>query len=299
MQKLIIPLLLILFASCSRHRPASGLDSLRFKLESIADTASGTVGIAFISGSDTLTVNNSMRYPMMSVFKLHQSLAAAHALESHGESFNKLLHIQAESLSRDTWSPMLKDHSENEFDISVGDLVHYAISQSDNNASNLIFKHIAGPEATDQFVKSIAPDTTFAIRYTEEQMANNHTLCYENYSSPFSCASLIKRVFEHNVVAEENLSTIHDALRGTTTGSDRLPAPVAALKGASVAHKTGSGYRSETGALMAFNDIAYITLPNGTDYALAVMIRDFNGSENEAAQIMARISEAVLDYLLK
>ena len=43
------------------------------------------VGVAvMVNNTDTLTVNNSDKYPMMSVFKFHQALAVCHFLQMKG-----------------------------------------------------------------------------------------------------------------------------------------------------------------------------------------------------------------------
>lgn len=82
----------------------------------------------------------------------------------------------------------------------------------------------------------------------------------------------------------------------TVTGNDRISAPLHGIEGAVIAHKTGSGYRTPAGRLIAFNDVAHIMLPNGFDYTLAIMITDFVGSEEDAAKVMADISKLVLEY---
>ena len=81
-----------------------------------------------------------------------------------------------------------------------------------------------------------------------------------------------------------------------TTGKDRIAAPLFGKEGVSIAHKTGSGY-TENGVLAAHNDVAYICLPNGVSYALAVFIKDFKGNESQASQVAARISAAVYSLL--
>ncbi|MDE6317072.1 MAG: class A beta-lactamase-related serine hydrolase, partial [Muribaculaceae bacterium] len=77
------------------------------------------------------------------------------------------------------------------------------------------------------------------------------------------------------------------------TGTDRIAAPLADIGGITIAHKTGSGYRNADGLLVAHNDVAFITLPDGTHYTLAVFVKDFDGTEVEASAAIARISKAV------
>ena len=76
------------------------------------------------------------------------------------------------------------------------------------------------------------------------------------------------------------------------TGNDRIVAPLIGKHGISIAHKTGSGY-TENGILAAHNDLAYISLPNGTNYSLAVFVKDFNGNETEASKVVAEVSGTV------
>ena len=81
-----------------------------------------------------------------------------------------------------------------------------------------------------------------------------------------------------------------------TTGADRLGSVVSDADSLFFAHKTGSGYRNEQGELMAHNDVGYFCMPDGHNYAIAVLIRDFNGSEQEASAIIAKISRLVYDH---
>lgn len=279
--------------ACKGNNSRTEIASLRDELHSLVDTVPGTVGIAFVSDTDTVTVNNGVHYPMMSVFKLHQALAVADAVEKRGNSLDSMLNIRRSELDRNTWSPMLKKYPDAEFRISVGELVEYAVTLSDNNASNLLFRHIVSPAATDDFIRSKAKDSSFQIRLTESEMKANPALSYLNNTSPLSAALLIGQVFEEPMVNSASQDSIRHYLSKTATGHDRLGTVV---KGSDIklfAHKTGSGYRNEAGELTAHNDVGYFVLGDGRNYSLAVFIRDFNGTEKEASKVIAEISECV------
>lgn len=287
-------------ASSTKHdvsNPDIQRTELASRLYSIADGAHGCIGIALITNDDTLTVNNGVRYAMMSVFKLHQALAVADAMQKKGASLDSTLCIQPSELDHNTWSPMLKEKGRGPFTVSVSELIQRAIVSSDNNASNLLFSRIISPVATDTFVHTVAADTTFAIRYSEAEMKSCHQLCYSNYSSPLAAATLIRQVFTTDILPSGQLAMIREWLSAVTTGHNRLGAATEGVENVLFAHKTGSGFRNDAGELMAFNDVAYFRLPDGRDYALAVMIRDFAGSEDEAAAIMAKISKTVYSYM--
>lgn len=286
----------VLAVGCSDDNGGATVSSLSCRLHEVADAARGTVGIALVSEADTIVVNNGVAYAMMSVFKLHQSLAVCDALERRGVALDTVIGIRASELDPDTWSPMLKEYGMHDFDISAGELVRRSIVSSDNNASNILFGHIVSPEETDRYVRTIATDTTFRIGHSEAEMKADHALIYDNYSSPLAAAILIRRVFTQQFLSSVNQQFVRDALSEVTTGHDRIGAPLEGVEGILFGHKTGSGYRNSSGELTAFNDVAYVRLPDGRDYALAVMIRDFRGSEAEAAAIMSEISTLVYDY---
>lgn len=57
-----------------------------------------------------------------------------------------------------------------------------------------------------------------------------------------------------------------------------------------IAHKTGSGYINGRGELIAHNDAAYITLPDGRHYSIVVFVKDFPGKEAEASELISRMA---------
>lgn len=294
---LLIFMTLLFYCCACKNTPPTDRPSLRDELYALVDTVPGTVGIAFISDKGTVTVNNGVKYPMMSVFKFHQALAVAETLEKRGNTLDSILSIHSSELDRNTWSPMLKKYPEGDFNISISELLAYAITQSDNNASNLLFKHILSPGETNDFVKSIARDTTFQIRYSESEMKANHSSSYLNYTSPLAAASLMRQVFEEQLVNGAAQDSIKHYLSIVTTGHDRLGAAVQDADIMIFAHKTGSGYRNEAGELTAHNDVGYFRLKDGRSYALAVFIRDFSGSEAEASSVIANISNCVYNHV--
>ena len=102
--------------------------SLQEELYAFIDSVPGTVGVAFVSEGDTVTVNNGVHYPMMSVFKMHEALAVANTLERSGISLDTILSINRVDLDLDTWSPMLKEHAGDEFSVTVRELLRYTLA---------------------------------------------------------------------------------------------------------------------------------------------------------------------------
>lgn len=278
-----------------RQQENTGVESaytaLWDSLSAIAENACGEVGIAIIvDGRDTLTVNDVDVYPLMSVFKLHQAVALCHELESRGVLIDTVLNINSSELNPDTWSPMLKDYTKARFNLSARRLMEYALQQSDNNASNLMFRHFASVTLTDSFISTLLPRDGFRIAVSEAEMQQDHSLSYVNHSSPLSVAILFERLFNDSILSAANQTFVCTALRTCKTGTDRISAPLVHEEGVTIAHKTGSGYTNERGELIAHNDAAYIILPDGRHYTIVVFIKDFLGNEQEASELISEIS---------
>lgn len=277
---------------------AADVQTLKDTLEGIAAKYPGEVGIALLtSDGDTVVVNNDAKYPLMSVFKLHQAMALCDDFERRGISLDSVVTVNSGELNPDTWSPMLKDHTGPRIELPVRELLRYTLMQSDNNASNYMFDRMLSVARTDSFAAVNIPRESFGLAVSEADMWSDHSRCYENYSSPLGAALLIDRLYTDSTVCAAERDFICTALRECKTGTDRIVAPLVDKAGVTVGHKTGSGFRNDDGVLSAHNDVAFVTLPDGRHYALAVLVKDFHGSEQEAAKVIAEVSAAVYSWL--
>lgn len=299
-RKLLLTAVAVILLTACRQREAVGHDyrtGLEKELTAIADSAKGDVGIALIYDGDTLTVNNDAIYPMMSVFKLHQAVALCRMFEENGTSLDSVMTLRRSELDPDTWSPMLKDHSGEEISLPMRRLLEYTLIESDNNASNEMFVRLMPPAACDSVIAGIIPRGSFEIRFNEAEMQTDHSRAYSNRTSPLGAAILIDRLFTDTLVGKSYQDFIKSALLRCQTGPDKISAALSETEGITIGHKTGSGYRDENGRLAASNDVAFVTLPDGRHYALAVFVKDFDGTDAEAAATIARVSAAVIKAL--
>lgn len=299
-RKLLLTAVAVILLTACRQREAVSHDyktGLEKELTAIADSAKGEIGIALIYDGDTLTVNNDAIYPMMSVFKLHQAVALCRMFEENGTSLDSVMTLRRPELDPDTWSPMLKDHTGEEISLPMRRLLEYTMIESDNNASNEMFVRLMSPAACDSVIAGIIPRGSFEIRFNEAEMQADHSRAYSNRTSPLGAAILIDRVFTDTLVGKSYQDFIKSALLRCQTGPDKISAALSETEGITIGHKTGSGYRDENGRLAASNDVAFISLPDGRHYALAVFVKDFDGTDAEAAATIARISAAVIKAL--
>ena len=82
-------------------------------------------------------------------------------------------------------------------------------------------------------------------------------------------------------------------MSNTRTGPQRLKGGLA--PGWSLAHKTGTG--QVLGPVQSgYNDIGILTAPDGSSYAVAVMIRKTSTPIPARMQLMQNVTRAVVDY---
>lgn len=267
---------------------------LKTAIDSLLAGVKGDVGVAVItSEGDTVVAGNQVKYPLMSVFKLHEAIAVAHEMDRDGTGFDSVINIKKGELDPDTWSPLLKTYPHSDMTLPISELMSYMLVYSDNNASNILFERIVTVAATDSLIQSIIPEKEFSLKYTEAQMADDHSLAYSNWSSPLACASLINRVFTDSIVSGGKQKEIKRWLGECSSANDRLAMSLKNIEGAKLYHRTGSGYVNEKGEILAVNDVGFVELPGGGFYSIAVLVKDFPGTQEEASSIIAKIGEAV------
>lgn len=294
------------FISCNKQalsRPTA--DKVLSKHKSLEDSISnvvnkypGEIGVAvIIDRTDTIAVNDSIKYPLMSMYKLHESLAVCNVLESKSLGLDMKISITRDSLYHDTWSPMLKDYTSPTFEMTVGELLEYTLIHSDNNASNLLFDRLVSVYKTDSIVRRLTGIENFNLKYTEAEMKTNYELCYFNWSSPLAYAKLIDKTFRDSLISPKNQQFIKKSMSECLTGMNRIAAPFQGRKNISFAHRTGSGFTNEKGEISAVNDGGYVTLPNRHSYSIAVFVKDFPGTKEDAEKVIANVSQVIYNYV--
>lgn len=271
-------------------------NTLSIRLEQAIEGKKAEIGIAVIlDGKDTVTVNNNARYPLMSVFKFHQALALADYMSQRNTPLDTRLHITASDLKPDTYSPLRDKYPQGGIDMSVADLLKYTLQQSDNNACDILFDYQGGPQAVNQYIRSLGIDSC-SIAFNENDMHEDINRSYLNWSSPLAAARLLE-VFLHRSLFEKTYKDfIYQTMVECKTGTDRLPAPLLG-KDILIGHKTGTGDRNSKEQLIAINDIGFVVLPNGHTYSIAVFVKDSEKTPQASTGIIAEISRIVFEYV--
>lgn len=256
------------------------------------------IGIAvIIDGKDTVTVNNDIHYPLMSVFKFHQALALADYMGKQKQSLETRLPIKKSDLKPDTYSPLRDKYPQGEIEMSIADLLKYTLQQSDNNACDILFDYQGGPDAVNKYIHSLGIREC-AIAGTETAMHEDLNLCYENWTTPLAAAELVEIFRKKPLFPNVYKDFIFQTMVECQTGQDRLVAPLLDKK-VTVGHKTGKGDLNAKGQQIGCNDIGFVLLPGGRTYSIAVFVKNSEENNQANSKIIANISRIVYEYIMQ
>lgn len=290
MRSFILLICLVPTLLCAQNR------NLEAQLRQAIEGKKAEIGIAvIIDGKDTVTVNNDIHYPLMSVFKFHQALALADFMGREKQPLNTRLAISKCDLKQNTYSPLRDKYPGGGIEMSVAELLEYTLQLSDNNACDILFRYQGGTEAVDNYIHSLGI-TDCVITATEDEMHQDISRCYQNWSSPLAAAELLELFRKKTLFADEYKEFIYQTMVQCETGKDRLVAPLL-NKGITIGHKTGTGDRNAKGQQIGCNDIGFVLLPNGHSYSIAVFVKDSGESDSENSKIIAEISRIVYEYV--
>lgn len=283
----------VVMLPATSHAQGGGLEAA---FDKYVRTHEAEIGIAVITDCrDTVCVNNDRRYPMNSVMKLYQAMAVADAMQRRGHRLDSVITVKRDEMVEDTYSPMRDYYPSGDIRISVGDLLKYSLQQSDNNACDILFRHIVSVAETENYIRSLGIDG-FAIAADEADMHADTSRVGDNWNRPLTAALLINRLFTEQLYDDEYWRFLLETLNGCTTGENRLAKPFLATNVA-IGHKTGTGFPSADGHPQGINDVGFVRLPDGRCYSVAVFVESSRYDMAETERMIAEISEIVWRYV--
>lgn len=288
--------IICLTTACQSKQPTPQ-ENLLSSIDSVLSGKRATVGVAVIDPQgELITVNDTAFYPLMSVFKFHIALSVLDKMNRQNTSLDSLLFVQSHQLKPNTYSPLRKIKADQDFYISIGELLEYSVSHSDNNACDILIEYAGGTSAVNQYIQRLGVEGTF-ITATEEEMHRKRENQRLNRTLPSSTARLMKKFVEEPLFADSYKEFLIQTMTETRTGKDKLKGLLP--REVIVAHKTGSSDRTEQGVKIADNDAGFVYLPNREIYYIAVFVKDSAEEDATHAAIIAGISQKVYEYMSK
>lgn len=243
------------------------------------------IGVAIdYNGKTICHVNAKKRFPMMSVFKLHQAVAVLDSLGNDTTKLSERVWITKNMLRKDTYSPLRDKYPEGNVSLTLAELLRYTLWLSDNNACDILFDRFGGTAYASNRMKAYKLHRT-RIKWTEADMHADTRRCAGNYTTPQDAISLLKKAYGNE--------WLRRCLSECKTGQNRLPALLP--PGIIVGHKTGTGDRTPEGRYRGINDIGFLETPNGTTVFIAVFCDESEMSMEETEAIIAEIARTACE----
>jgi beta-lactamase class A len=303
-------------------RPPPGLSDTIFPLWRAFPGKTG-IAVQRIDGDWQLAWRGDDLFPQQSVSKLWVTLAALDAVDAGRVKLDDRVRIGPEDLTLFSQPIAARVRAEGVINPTVAELMEQAINRSDNTANDSLLRHIGGPKAVRDFIsrnklgairfgpgerllqtqiagltwdQSMSVDRGFEAaraRLTPEarQAAMARYLADPiDGMSPEAAARALTRLARGDLLSPASTKYALDLLERTRTGPNRIKAGLP--PDWRFGHKTGTGQNLPP-ITAGYNDIGIATAPDGTRYAIVVLLADTTATVPARMQLMQAVSRAV------
>jgi len=312
-------------ATPSRNRPNPALE------QQIADlwrSFPGKTGIAVrsIDGGWSIGHRADQNFPQQSVSKLWVAMTVLDKVDQGRISLSDSIRIGPDDLTL-FYQPLAAEvKREGTVIKSVYTLLERALAFSDNTANDALLRHAGGPDAVNDFIRrsrlgkikfgpgerlmqskiaglkwnqSLSQGRKFYTARanlpieTRKQALADYLADPIDGASPGAIVNAFDQLARGKLLSTNSTQLLQSILKRTRSGPNRLKAGVPSDW--EFLHKTGTG--QILGAVSTgYNDVGMMTAPDGSRYAVAVMLGDTTASVPERMRMMQAVTRAVARY---
>ena len=305
--------------------PAPAAAPLSTEFARLAAQTDGTVGVAVrrVSGGPTLTLHADQSFPMASTFKVAVAGAIFARVDKGELSLDRMITVDPAVYVNSDGIAQYVPHAG--VALSLHNLLELMLTRSDNTATDVLTAQAGGPAAVTAWLRAqgitgqrvdgdtarvilraldITPgrgtfreqiEAAFAAdptkRERDQQRIPNAAFNADprDATTPAAMLDLLLRIRSGQALSAASTRELLAIMERCHTGDKRLKGMLPA--GTVVAHKTGT--------LMSIaNDVGLVTLPDGSQFAIAVYVKgDTKGVETQE-RVIADIARAAYDHYL-
>lgn len=286
--------ILVLAGQCPALSQTVAKDNdLQNQIASIAKSIIGQVGVAarVIETGEAVQWQGDTEFPMQSVYKLPIAMAVLHQVDKRRLKLDQRVTVQKiDYIAKPQHSPIRDEHPDGTV-TSVGELLRYAVSESDGSASDIVMAQVGGPAVVTSYLNSIGVQN-IKVADTERTLGLDSTSQYRNWAKPVEAVRLLSLLQRGVGLSAQSRSYLLRLMTETETGLNRLKGKLP--QDVTVAHKTGTSQTTD-GVTAATNDIGLITVNEHKHIALAVFIKDSTAATKEYETVIAEVSKLIYD----
>lgn len=268
-------------------------DELRKQIEQIAAVAKGRVGVAaeVLETGESISLNPQEHFPMQSVYKLPIGMAVLAQVDNGKLRLEQRVRVAKSDFVHPGQLSPIRDRNPNGVELTVSELLRFAVSVSDGTASDVLLK-LVGVEVVSKYFNELGINE-LVIANSEKEIGQDWETQYRNWASPQGALQLLRSLHERRGVSEQSQQLLLKFMTETPTSAKRLKGLLP--KTMVIAHKTGTSGTNGGGIAAATNDIGLITLPNGRHLAIAVFVSDSRADLATREAVIAKIAKAICD----
>lgn len=280
---------------------------LTLGIEALRNSFDGLAGIAIRSIDQGWTVDSAdadRRMPQQSVSKLWVAMTVLDQVDSGRLTLDTPVTIRREDLTLFHQPVATLVAKDGVYVTNVRDLLKRAMTQSDNTANDSLLRTVGGPAAVRSFIarkelgnirfgpgERLLQAGTAGVTWRQDMAmgrafeaararlpATVRQAAYQRYvanpidgASPAAIASALARLKRGQLLSAESTDYLVRTMEASKTGKFRMRGAVP--PGWTFGHKTGTG-QDFGGRTAGYNDVGLLIAPDGSSYAIAVMIGD-------------------------
>jgi beta-lactamase class A len=272
--------------------------ALQGKLQAVADKARpGTLGVMIMdpASGQSVMVNGGRSYLLMSSFKAPIAAAVLAQVDAGKLKLEQKVHLTPADIVGGSAVPSVgASLKKGPRDVTIDELLHGAVSESDNTAVDALLRVLGGPAVATRFledkgVRGMRIDLSEGdLSHLFEEKGSAAVLASKVDSSTLEAAAgFLQKLDEGRLLSPASTRKLLGLMTAQVIPS-RIRAGLPA--GYQLADKTGTS-GTEDGRRAAFNDIGIITGPNGTKRIVVLFLSDSSASSDEATRWFAEIGK--------
>ncbi|MFZ6871312.1 class A beta-lactamase [Undibacterium sp. Di27W] len=273
-------------------------------LEAIAIDSGGrlSASLLVLETGQSLWILPDAPAPMQGVSKLPIVMAALAAVDQNKLKLDHKIVVSKEDLLNEEQHSLLRDeHPDGNFKITLKELMHHAIADSDGTASDVLLRLLGGPNAVMQYLARLGIQEIKIID-TDKEMAKSWNMQYRNVATPKAMIKLLQAFQQGKALSPKSHDLLMQWMTDIDTKTDTKPSPgrIKGLlpAGTPVVHISGNS--PPRGSLTpAHNDVGIVTLPDGHHMVVAVFITDSTAPHVSRDLTIAKITRVGWDAWTK
>ena len=280
------------FGTTEETQSANDL-ALEKEFGEIVKDAKGKVGVAavVIETGQSASLNGNEPFAMQSVVKLPISMAVLKLVDEDRLDLDQKVRVSKDEFVPSNMRSPLRDANPNGVEITVRELIRYAVSESDGTASDVLQRLAGDAKGVQAYIDSLGV-TDMKVKFTHKEFGKEWQMQYDNWTTSNAALTLSEGLYHGEGGTKSNSDMLFRFMTESNNPDNRIKGLLP--KDAVVAHKTGTG-GTQDGITSATNDVGIITLPNGNHLAIAVFVGDSSADEKTRAAVIARIAKAAWD----